>query len=261
MNQPKLWIIAIELIATLFLSVSCKGEEPDDVTVIPHVEGKFVDLINGVYFTTGLIHAETNHNRKTAFAITNVGLDGRFIFTNLKVPKPAATVNFRSSTVPDSNYCMSDGYVPEFLISGKSDPMAVHVFCHPRKPRYVDPLTAELRGEVWIVDTDRPIPNATISLKIHYKCGGRSSIYEQVDYSTKTDQNGKYSINKLEIYRKVFGSNFEDKPNCHIGTISDLKAIANGFHQTRYTPIEASEFIFDSNEYTRNFWLKSINEL
>jgi ankyrin repeat protein len=260
-------VYSIALVGILSMLSGCTEEkEASEVkqepvasgTTIERVGGRFVDLINGVYLTSGEIRAELGYDPDTTFATTTVNPDGSFAFEPLKVPRDGASVNLRGSIGANIVNAVSNPFGPtDFSEAALAN--SVHVFYNP----YDVPESAgreamwegELRGTVSDATTKKPIPGAVISMNVFYSCGGPSSARENKRrYSVKANRAGAYTVSKPGIYRELF-TDFSSFDGCRFTGIGGLFAEAPGFENTEYTPPEAAGFAFYPNVYRRDFVL------
>jgi hypothetical protein len=116
----------------------------------------------------------------------------------------------------------------------------------------------KLHGRVIDRKTGKKIPNAIISMKVTYHCGGPSSPSSQDSYSVKTSLAGEYTVSKPGIINKIFSQYPQAVYECSVGTISNLEAEAPGYNKEGYQPDWASGFQFNGNTYRRDFYLTPI---
>ncbi|GEM_PF-6208123 len=254
-------ILSLLLIGfSLYVPRACPAQS---TVTIPRIEGRFINLVDGVCFCSGTIQAEIDYNPETAFATTRVSADGSFLFTNLEVPPGAVNIDFRGSIFPRVENALSAVYGIEALASGEIPGDSLRVLYNPPRPRNVSAhpsLSGHLEGRVTDAETGNPIPGTRVHMMILFKAGARSTSLSRLEYSVPTNGAGTYRLTESKLYRDIAGL---QPGRLHLRGhvwIADLRAVALGYEDAAYTPEEAATFRMFSNTYTRNFEMERLED-
>jgi hypothetical protein len=230
---------------------------------IPRLEGRFVNLVDGVFFCSGTIQAETGYKPETAFATARVSENGSFLFTDLEIPPGARNIDFRGSIFPKVENAVSIAFPVEALSCGGISSDSLLVLYNPaNSEEFLGdlPLLGCIEGRVTDRTLGNPVSNATISMVVFYKSSLDTSAPSRMEYEVSTNGTGTYKLTESRLYRDIAGLH---PGRLHIRghvLVTDLRASALGYHEAPYRPREASSFRLLSNTYTRDFQLERIED-